>query len=279
MRTRSTPIVLGSALALGLATMPILAPPASAACPRYGPDHVAGNVHIAGINEISGVVAGRRWNVLWAEEDSGNPERVYAVSPTGRTRANMEVRNATNHDWEDITYGGGRIWLGDIGSRRNVVQVYWFPEPRLGAHAVRAKGADLRYEQGATHNAEAMFILGTNLFVVTKERSGWQGLVYRAGIRGLRAGGARTMHMIGRVTIGNVTGADAGPLGFIVRNLSGTAEFYPWRGGRSVTKALRGAPCDLTVGRGESIAFSRWKTRLYSISEGTNPAVRYVARR
>lgn len=275
MRVRSLLLVTS----LALTCVPLLAAPASAACPRFGPDRVAGNVHIAGINEISGVVAGRRWDVLWAEEDSGNPERVYAVSPAGRTRANIVVRHATNHDWEDIAYAGGKIWLGDIGSHRNVVQVYWFPEPKLSARAVRAKHADLRYENGATHNAEAMFIVGTNLFVVTKERSGWQGLVYRVSIKGLLNGGHRTMRRVGRVTIGNVTGADAGARGFIVRNLSGTAELYPWRGAKSVTRALRRAPCDLTVGRGESIAFSGWNPRLYSVSEGQKPAVRFVARR
>lgn len=275
MRVRSLLLVTS----LALTCVPLLAAPASASCPRFGPDRVAGNVHIAGINEISGVVAGRRWDVLWAEEDSGNPERIYAVSPAGRTRANIVVRHATNHDWEDIAYAGGKIWLGDIGSHRNVVQVYWFPEPKLSARTVRAKHADLRYENGATHNAEAMFIVGTNLFVVTKERSGWQGLVYRVSIRGLLNGGHRTMRRVGRVTIGNVTGADAGARGFIVRNLSGTAELYPWRGAKSVTRALRRAPCDLTVGRGESIAFSGWNPRLYSISEGQNPALRFVARR
>ncbi|MGZ8594452.1 MAG: hypothetical protein ACXWYQ_00170 [Actinomycetota bacterium] len=275
MRVRSLLLVTS----LALAGVPSLAAPASASCPRFGPDRVAGNVHIAGINEISGVVAGRRWNVLWAEEDSGNPERVYAVSPAGRTRANIAVHRATNRDWEDIAYGGGKIWLGDIGSHRNVVQVYWFPEPKLSARAVRAKHADLRYENGATHNAEAMFIVGTNLFVVTKERAGWQGLVYRVSIKGFANGGRRTMRRVGRVTIGNVTGADAGARGFIVRNLSGTAEFYPWRGSRSVTRALSGPPCDLMVGRAESIAFSTWNPRMYSISEGQNPAVRYVARR
>jgi hypothetical protein len=275
MRIRSLLLVTS----IALAGVPLLAAPASAACPRFGPDRVAGNVHIKGINEISGVVAGRRWDVLWAEEDSGNPERVYAITPAGRTKANIAVHRATNRDWEDIAYGGGKVWVGDIGSQRNVVQTYWFPEPKLSAHAIRAKHADLRYEHGATHNAEAMFIVGTNLFVVTKERSGWQGLVYRVSIKGLVNGGHRTMRRIGRVTIGNVTGADAGPRGFIVRNLSGTAEFYPWRGSRSVTRALAGRPCDLEVGRAESIAFSTWNARLYSISEGHNPAVRYVARR
>ena len=275
MRIRSLLLVIS----LALTCMPLLAAPASAVCPRFGPVRVAGNVHIAGIDEISGVVAGRRWSVLWAEVDSGIPVRVYAVSRTGHTKANIVVHRATNRDWEDIGYGGGKVWVGDIGSHRNVVQVYWFPEPRLSARAVRAKHANLRYEGGATHNAEAMFVVGTNLFVVTKERSVWQGLVYRVSIKGLVNGGQRTMRRIGRVTIGRVTGADAGARGFIVRNLSGTAEFYPWGGSRSVTRALRHAPCNLTVGRGESIAFSTWNARLYSISEGHNPAVRYVARR
>ena len=91
------------------------------------------------------------------------------------------------------------------------------------------------------HTAEAMFVVGANLFVVTKERSAWEGIVYRVSIKGLRGGGSRTLRRVGRVTIGNVSGADAGPRGFIVRNLSGMAELYPWGGTRSVTRALRGS--------------------------------------
>lgn len=261
------------------ATLALGARPALAACPRYGKPSVAGNVHISGINEISGVIAGHRADVLWAIEDSGNPERLYAVSATGKTRANMTVRRSNNRDWEDIAYGRGAVWIGDIGSRRSVVAVYWFKEPRLGRRAVRAKSANLRYQRGRSHNAEAMFIVGANLFIVTKERSAWEGIVYRAPIKGLRHHGARMLRRIGKVAIGNVTGADAGPRGFIVRNLSGRSEFYRWRAGKSVASALKGRPCTPTVGRGESIAFSRWNRRLYTIPEGSTPQVRFIARR
>lgn len=257
-------------------------PPQTAAaggCPRYGPVHIAGRVGISGIREISGAVAGRRGRVLWVEQDSGNPARVYAIGPSGRRLANIRIVNARNRDWEDIAYANHRVWIGDIGSRRNVLQVYWFREPKLSRRSIRAKRADLRYANRARHNAESMFVDGIThrLYVVTKEASSWQGFVYRANIAGLRNGDGRVLHRIGRVTIGNVTAADLGPPGFVVRNLSGTGQLYRWRGGRNVAAALRGAPCRITVARGESIAFTWWNPRrLYTVPEGTNPEVRFV---
>lgn len=185
-----------------------------AGCPHYGPVKVAGNVHIHGINEISGAVASYRHNVLWVEEDSGNPERLYAVGPAGKTYANIHVLNATNRDWEDIALANGRIWIGDIGSRRNDIQIYWFPEPRLGRTSVRAKVLRLRYEHAAQHNAEAMFVDGRShsLYIVTKERSVWAGYVYRVSVKGIKGsvtypptggeGRHRTRHRGGRRTEG-----------------------------------------------------------------------------
>jgi hypothetical protein len=243
--------------------------------------HVAGSVRIPGIHEISGAVAGRRGHVIWVEQDSGNPARVYAIAPGGRRLANIGIVNARNRDWEDIAYANGRIWIGDIGSRRNVLQVYWFREPRLSRRNIHANRAILRYANGATHNAEAMFVEGITrrLYVVTKERTSWQGFVYRANLVGLRNGAARILHRIGRVTIGHVTAADLGPRGFVVRNLSGMGQFYRWRGGRNVATALRGTPCRITVARGESIAFAWWNPRrLYTVPEGTHPPVRFVNR-
>jgi hypothetical protein len=274
-------VVVAATLAVSLAAAPTPAPPPPAAgpCPHYGPVHVAGSVRIPGIREISGAVAGRRGHLLWVEQDSGNPARVYAINPNGRRVANIGIVNARNRDWEDIAYANGRIWVGDIGSRRNVVQVYWFREPKLSRKTIRARRASLRYATGAMHNAEAMFVDGIThrLYVVTKERTSWQGFVYRANVAGLRNGAARVLHRIGRVTIGNVTGADLGPRGFVVRNLGGTGLFYRWRGGRNVATALRTAPCRITVGRGESIAFTWWNPRrLYTVPEGTHPPVRFV---
>ncbi len=257
-----------------------IASAAVATCPRYGPVRIVGRVRIPGIREISGVVAGRRGHVLWAEQDSGNPATVYAIAPSGRRLAVVRVLNARNRDWEDIGYANGNVWVGDIGSRRNAVQLYWFPEPAPSRKAVRANRATFRYAGGEEHNAEAMFVdqATHKLFIVTKELTSWQGFVYRASIAGLRTGGRRTLRRIGRVTIGHVTGADIGPQGFIVRNLSGTGQFYRWRNGRSVVAALHGRPCPITVGRGESVAFTWWNRGLFTVPEGHNPPVRYVRR-
>jgi hypothetical protein len=274
-------IFLGAMLAVSLVVVPPPPPAAAGPCPRYGPVRVAGRVRIPGIHEISGVVAGRRGRVLWAEQDSGNPARVYAIAPDGGRLANIRIVNARNRDWEDIAYANGRVWIGDIGGRRNVLQVYWFREPKLSRRNIRAHRANLRYANGATHNAEAMFVdpITNRLYVITKERSSWQGFVYRANVGGLSNGAARVLRRIGRVTIGNVTAADVGPQGFVVRNLSGMGQLYRWRGGRNVVTALRGAPCPITVARGESVAFTWWNPRrLYTVPEGAHPAVRFVNR-
>jgi hypothetical protein len=270
------------ATALLLASVLVATPARAGGCPVYGRTKVAGVVRISGINEASGLVASRRRHSFWFLEDSGNPARVYQITPTGRTLSNVRVTNGVNRDWEDIAYANGTVWAGDIGGRRNDLQVYWFPEPGLGPRTVRAKVATLRYANGATHNAEAMFVDPSTmkLFVVTKERSRWEGLVYRVDVRGLRSGGTRTLRRVGRVPIGNVTAADAGARGFVVRTLSGRGLFYRWRSGRSVDAALRGRPCEITVARGESIAFSPWAPRrLTTVPEGTRPQVRFVVRR
>jgi hypothetical protein len=271
-------IILAASL---IVVPPPLQPAAAGSCPHYGPVRVAGSVRIRGIREVSGAVAGRRGHVLWLEQDSGNPARVYAIAPNGRRLANIRIVNARNRDWEDIAYANGRVWIGDVGSRRNVLQVYRFREPRLSRRTIRAQRATLRYANGARHNAEAMFVDGIThrLYIVTKERSSWQGFVYRANVAGLRSGAARVLHRIGRVTIGNVTGADIGRTGFVVRNLSGTGQLYRWRGGRNVAAALRRRPCRIVVGRGESIAFTWWNPRrLYTVPEGGRPPVRFVNR-
>lgn len=152
---------------------------------------------IDGINEVSGVVASRR-HVLWIEEDSGNPERIYAIDGSGAQRAVVDVKGADNGDWEDIALTGRRIWLADIGDNveiRTSIQVYWFREPRPSDSSVSAHVLQLHYEDGA-HNAEAMMVDGAHrkLFVFTKQ-SGTTS-VYRASVLGLQGGESMTLTKI-----------------------------------------------------------------------------------
>ena len=158
-------------------------------CAGYGEVTVTGTVTIDGIDEVSGVVASHRRPVLWIEEDSGNPERIYAIDGSGDRRAVVDVDHAQNLDWEDIALSGRRLWLADIGDNfelRASVRVFWFNEPRRSDTTATARVLHLRYEDGA-HNAEAMVVDGKRkeLYIFTKQ-SGDDGGVSDVGPR--RAG-------------------------------------------------------------------------------------------
>ena len=250
---------------------------AAARCPRFGTAAIVGHVSgLSSIREISGVVSSHRYaRTLWIEQDGGNPERVDAIRPDGSARASIPVRNARNHDWEDIAYWDHRIWIGDIGSNAATdgsVDVYYFKEPKLSARSVTAKVVTLRYPDGG-HNAEAMFVTGGNLYIVSKEKSLDTGTVYRADVSPLRDGASRRMQKVTTVRIGNISAADVGDRGIVIRNYR-HGLFYRWRADHRVASALDGPSCDVEVGPGaESIAFTTWNRSMYSIPEGASPPV------
>ncbi|MEO8423087.1 MAG: hypothetical protein ABI595_04145 [Actinomycetota bacterium] len=250
------------------------------ACAHYGTAAVTGTVTIDGINEISGVVASRRRDVLWIEEDSGNPERIYAIDGSGAELATVDVMNADNRDWEDIALTGRRIWLGDIGDNRESrksIQVYWFREPRPSRSSVSARVLELRYEDGP-HNAEAMVVDGARreLFIFTKQAGTTS--VYMVSVRGLQGGESITLTKIAELPLNTVTAADLGPEGIIVK--SGSGYLYRWTSARTVGASIARTPCRAPAGPGESLGFSRGGggvgRGLYAIPEGTFPSVYFT---
>jgi hypothetical protein len=248
-------------------------------CPGYGAVRVTGTVTIDGIDEVSGVVSSNRRPVLWIEEDSGNPELIYAIDGSGAQRGVVTVMNADNRDWEDIALTGRRIWLGDIGDNaevRSTIRVYWFREPRPSQTSVSAHVLELRYEDGP-HNAEAMVVDGKQrqLFIFTK-RSGTTS-VYTTSVRGLRGGGSATLTKIAELPLkasSKVTAADLGPQGIIIK--AGQGYLYRWNSDRTVPSALSTTPCRAEVGPGESLAFAHDGGGLYAIPEGSSPSVYFT---
>jgi hypothetical protein len=276
MTGRRASLLAVVAIASLVAATPNAGARAAARCPSFGSAATAGHVSGVSVREISGVVSSRRYTkTLWVEQDGGNPERIDAVRPDGTARASIPVRNSRNHDWEDIGFWDHRVWIGDIGdngSKRDSIAAYWFAEPKLSARSVTAKMVTLRYPDGA-HNAEAMFVTGGNLYIVSKEKTLETGTVYRADVSPLRDGANRTMQKITTVPIGNISAADVGDRGIVIRNYR-HALFFGWRGDHRVVTALSGPSCDVQVGPGaESIAFATWSRATYSIPEGSTPPV------
>ena len=118
---------------------------------------LAGLITAGDLDEVSGFAASREHDdVLWAIEDSGNPTRLYALSPRGRVLARYKVDGAKNVDWEDLASFDldGKHYLlvadtGDNGGLRRDFVLHVFEEPKtLGngtlkpAWTIRARWAD-----------------------------------------------------------------------------------------------------------------------------------------
>lgn len=142
-------------------------------------------VHVAtlphDLDEASAIAwSHARPGLLWANNDSNNPDILFALDTLGR--AVSRVRLATrfsDRDLEDIAVAqcGDRdcLYIADIGdnyARRPFLRILRFEEPASPADSVASPHVfPFRYPDGG-HDAEAMFVLpGERIFVITKGRN------------------------------------------------------------------------------------------------------------
>lgn len=192
------------------------------------------------IHESSGVAVSRTHaGIFWTHNDSGEP-LLYAVDADGRTAGRVRVTGAAVEDWEDVALapcpaGGDCLYVADIGdndAERPSITIYRVPEPAPGAAAsAPAEAIRLRYPDGP-HDAEALFVLGGAIHVVTKGESG-PIAVYRASTSA-SPDAETTLERVRELSAGKVdrperiTGADASPDGrWVVMRTLESASIYP----------------------------------------------------
>jgi hypothetical protein len=92
------------------------------------------------IDESSGLALSlQNPGLYWTHNDSGGKPILYAIDEQGRTVATLHIDGARNIDWEDLASGPNdqgqpTLFIADIGDnlrRRDLVQVYEVPEPKL----------------------------------------------------------------------------------------------------------------------------------------------------
>lgn len=91
------------------------------------------------IPESSGMaIAETQADAFWTINDSGHTNDLFCVSFTGQVLAQVKLRNAKNVDWESMAWfvkdGVRYLVVADVGdnrSRRQKLQVYFFPEPKF----------------------------------------------------------------------------------------------------------------------------------------------------
>ena len=154
---------------------------------RAGPCVVAsGAVVLPGIEETSGLAVSRRTpGVLWTHNDSGSAAVLFALDTKGAVIGRVRVPVRTR-DWEDVSAArcpsGDCLYIADIGDNRRTrarIEIYRVPEPApTDAETAAPDVFHATYADGP-HNAEAMFVAGTNIFIVTRDAAAG---VYRAAL-------------------------------------------------------------------------------------------------
>jgi hypothetical protein len=198
----------------------VLAPPEKSA----GPCAAVNRAALGDVPEASGLAVSRRHpGLIWTHNDSGNEPVLFALDGAGILQGRVRVPIRTR-DWEDISAAscsrGQCLYVGDIGDNdllRRSIQVYRVAEPEPGTtQTERPAVITLTYPDGP-HNAEAMFVAGGRLFIVTRDRVG---TLYRSTAAPddvlsdvSRANPNITLQRIGRLGLLAVTDAETSPDG------------------------------------------------------------------
>ena len=178
--------------------------------------------------EASGLALSLRSpGLLWSHNDSSEPALV-AFDPSGTVRGRVRVDNATVTDWEDVSAAscpsGPCLFIADIGDNehtRGDVTVYRVAEPAPDARTTRTELFTVSYPDGP-HDAEALFVVGNDLFVVTKDA---EARVYRASMDGTQRN--LELKQIARLNLTRVTDAETSRDGtWVLVRTSNEVVFY-----------------------------------------------------
>ena len=148
--------------------------------------------------EASGLAVGRENStILWSHNDSGHPNRIFAVGNKAEDFGYYTITGAGTRDYEDICIGAGPeegvnyIYLADIGDNHaqyNFIIIYRFPEPKnvptegSGMYAIpedQIERLEFTYPDGP-RDAETLMIdpWTKDLYIVSKRD--YRSIVYRA---------------------------------------------------------------------------------------------------
>ena len=131
-----------------------------------------GHIPDTSLNELSDFVASTdNPGVFWTEEDSGNPNKVYAVNGTGQIVGEFTIQGTKDIDWEDLAIdrvgaGTDSLYVGDIGDNKGTrdgsnttgksrVRLYRFPEPTVFASGPKVTGTITQFDTFVYRYADA----------------------------------------------------------------------------------------------------------------------------
>jgi hypothetical protein len=149
---------------------------------EWQPLENAGALTAPRLAEASGLAAsGRRSDLFWAINDSGNPPVLFALDATGRDLGSFTVAGAQNRDWEDLASfeldGRHYLLIADTGDNNSAHKRYRLyvveePQPGAGSRVPLAWSVAFVYPDGARDcEAVAVDSVGERVLMLSKRDS------------------------------------------------------------------------------------------------------------
>ncbi len=260
-----------------------------------------GTIQNTNLTEASDVAPSKlNPNVLWMQNDSGNPPQLFAMTPAGTNLGTYNITGASNTDWEDIDAGPGPVsgvqylYIGDIGdnnANRSSISVYRVVEPTVSdtqAPVTASIGGEVQFKfvyPDGPRDAESMFVdpATKDIWIISKTNPNGDTAkhVYEAPYPQSTTS-TTTLTLVTTLPVStHLTSADISPDGseIIVRgDASNTGLMYIRPAGGTVADAFATVPISIPLisdPQGEGIGFDAQGRGYFTSSEGKNSPINY----
>lgn len=229
-------------------------------------------------------------NRIWSHEDSGNANSLFCFDSTGTLLRTIEIINAENIDWEDLTTDNDEHWFiedaGNNDNDRTDLIIYVIPSPetfsgnQISAGIIRFTLSDQTGfpppSSNRNYDIEAMAWHQNSLYLFTKDRSnpftGYTKMYVLPDLPGTYVARlAGSCFIAGEEETGRITSADinhhTGEL--ILLTHAGLVSFTAYPENRFFEGTRTDYHFTTEPGQNEGIAFVS-TTRLYMSEEGSN---------
>ena len=112
--------------------------------------------------------------LIWVIEDAGNKNNLYGLNQNGSIVRNIDISNAKNEDWEDLTSDSfGNIYIGDFGNnnkKRENFTIYKVPKPNTNIESTNAEIINFKLPKDVnSEDFESFFLLDNYFYIFSKE--------------------------------------------------------------------------------------------------------------